>query len=111
MKSTNEKVDFMSQFVGNPCGKHGPYTFYKALKYTRGSNVETERILTLGEFFLVRIASTAPVSIAELQLLWHNKNASGLMLASVRLYFCPEHTQHGRQVWHGEVSVINLFHT
>ena len=104
MKS-NCNNNFLLQFIGNSCGKHGPYTFYKALRYTKDNK---ERVLTLGEFFFVRITPTAPVSVAELQLLWHNKNANGLLLVSLRLYFSPEQTPLGRQSWHGKVIRVVL---
>lgn len=93
------------QFIGNPCGHHGSYTFYKAFKFNQGNNC---RILTLGEFFFVKIFSEAPVCISELQLLWEDKNNSQL-LSSVRLYYLPEHTPDGKQEFHGQVN-ISFFH-
>ncbi len=47
------------------------------------------------------------VSVAELQLLWEDKNTSQI-LSSLRLYFPPEYTPEGRMGWHGEVRQ-NLF--
>ncbi|XP_064601995.1 AT-rich interactive domain-containing protein 5B-like isoform X2 [Liolophura sinensis] len=90
------------QFIGNPCGHHGSYTFYKAFKFNQGNNC---RILTLGEFFFVKIFSEAPVCISELQLLWEDKNNSQL-LSSVRLYYLPEHTPEGKQEFHGQDEVL-----
>ena len=93
-------VDIL-QFVGAPCGQHGPYTFYKAFKF---SKEEKCRILSLGEFFFVKISEDAPVCVGELQLLWEDKNNDCLFMSSVRLYFLPEHTPEGRQEYHGEVN-------
>ena len=93
------------QFVGVPCGQHGPYTFYKAFKYSFGKK---KRILALGEFFYVKTCKDAPVCIGELQLIWQDKN-NKQMLGSVRLYFLPEHTPDGRLEHHGEVIFIIFF--
>ncbi|KAL5016786.1 hypothetical protein ScPMuIL_006375 [Solemya velum] len=90
------------QFVGAPCGHHGPYTFYRSFKYF---SEEKCRILSLGEFFFVKIFADAPVSIGELQLLWEDKNNSQL-LSSVRLYFLPENTPAGKQAEHGEDELL-----
>lgn len=90
------------QFVGSSCGQHGPYTFYKAFKYFKDKK---PKILSLGEFFFVEIVRDAPVSIGELQLLWHDKNSNQL-LTSVRLYFLPDHTPDGKLDYHGEVSIL-----
>ncbi|XP_041371233.1 AT-rich interactive domain-containing protein 5B-like isoform X2 [Gigantopelta aegis] len=92
------------QFVGASCGQHGPYTFYKAFKYHKD---EKPKILSLGEFFFVEILKGAPVSIGELQLIWEDKNNNQL-LASVRLYFLPEHTPDGKQEYHGEDEILAL---
>ena len=88
------------QFSGAPCGQHGPYTFYKSFKYTRGTKTKS---LSLGEFFYVKILKDAPVCIGELQLLWVDKNHSEFQLCSVRLYFLPEHSPDGRLSHHGKV--------
>ncbi|KOB67417.1 putative AT-rich interactive domain-containing protein 5B, partial [Operophtera brumata] len=37
--------------VGQPCGHHGQYTFYKALRLTGAK----ERIIAIGDFFFVRV--------------------------------------------------------
>lgn len=42
---------YLLQLVGAPCGQHGQYTFYKALRITG----ERERIIAIGDFFFVRI--------------------------------------------------------
>lgn len=39
------------QLVGAPCGHHGQYTFYKALRLTGAS----EKIIAIGDFFFVRV--------------------------------------------------------
>lgn len=93
------------QIVGQPCMQHGPYTFYKAFKYFKDDKY---RILSLGEFFFLKILDQAPVSIGELQLLWEDKNNSQL-LTSIRLYFLPEDTPDGKQDDHGEVRRLFSF--
>ena len=92
------------QFVGAPCGQHGPYTFYKAFKYKKKDGY---RNLSLGEFFFAKISQDAPVCIGELQLIWADKN-SGQLLSSLRFYFLPEHTPDGRLDHHGEVFIYIL---
>lgn len=88
------------QLVGGPCGHHGPYTFYKAFKYCKNGR---ERVVTLSEFFFVKLwIDSDLVCIGELQLLWVDKN-SEQVLSSLRLYFLPEHTPEGRTE-QGEVS-------
>lgn len=92
------------QFVGAPCGHHGPYTFYKAFKYTKNG---ISRIMTLSEFFFVKLWMDSDlVCIGELQLLWLDKN-SEQVLASLRLYFLPENTPEGRTD-HGEDEVLAI---
>ncbi|KAK7067589.1 AT-rich interactive domain-containing protein 5B [Halocaridina rubra] len=92
---TNHKI----QFVGSPCGHHGNYTFYKAFKYTLHGK---QRILSLGEFFFVKIWEEEDIiSVAEAQLLWEDKS-SGQILISLRIYFLPENTPEGRCEDHGE---------
>ncbi|GBP64179.1 AT-rich interactive domain-containing protein 5B [Eumeta japonica] len=39
------------QLVGQPCGQHGQYTFYKALRVSG----DREQIIAIGDFFFVRI--------------------------------------------------------
>ncbi|OWF50796.1 AT-rich interactive domain-containing protein 5B-like isoform X2 [Mizuhopecten yessoensis] len=90
------------QFVGASCGQHGPYTFYKAFKYFRDNKF---RILTLGEFFFLKILKEGPICIGELQLLWENSQEHQF-LASVRLYYLPEHTPAGRENFHGEHEIL-----
>ena len=90
------------QWVGSPCGLHGPYIFYKAFKFHRDGKA---RILSLGDFFLVRCTPEDPICIAELQLLWEERTTKQL-LSSSKLYFLPEDTPSGRTVNHGEVTII-----
>lgn len=97
-----DSVDIL-QFVGAPCGHHGPYTFYKAFKFGFKGKY---RIISLGEFFFVKISEDAPVCIGELQLLWEDKNNESVHMSSLRLYFLPEHTPEGRQEYHGQVRFI-----
>ena len=93
------------QFVGASCGHHASYTFYKAIKYQKNGKT---KILSLGEFFFVKIWSDSDlVAIGEVQLLWEDKNSSQI-LSSLRLYFLPEYTPEGRMGWHGEVGPISL---
>ena len=89
------------QFAGTPCGQHGPYTFYKAFKYCIKGKW---KILSLGEFFFVKILEDAPICVGELQLLWTDKHNPEYHLCMVRLYFLPENTPDGRQDFHGQVS-------
>ncbi len=95
------------QWVGSPCGLHGPYIFYKAFRFHLEGKA---RILSLGDFFLVRCKAGEPVCIAELQLLWEERTSKQL-LSSSKLYFLPEDTPRGRNVTHGEViSRFPAFH-
>lgn len=96
------------QWVGSPCGLHGPYIFYKAFRFHLEGRA---RILSLGDFFLVRCKPEDPVCIAELQLLWEERTSKQL-LSSSKLYFLPEQTPQGRNVTHGEVRqrVVIFFH-
>ncbi|XP_059387843.1 AT-rich interactive domain-containing protein 5B-like [Carassius carassius] len=89
-------------WVGSPCGLHGPYIFYKAFRFHLEGKA---RILSLGDFFLVRCKAGEPVCIAELQLLWEERTSKQL-LSSSKLYFLPEDTPQGRSVTHGEDEVI-----
>lgn len=89
------------QFVGPSCGHHAAYSFYKAIKYVKNGKT---KILSLGEFFFIKIWPNSDlVAIAELQLLWEDKNTNQT-LSSLRLYFLPEYTPDGRMHYHGEVS-------
>ena len=94
------------QFVGPSCGHHASYVFYKAIKYMKNGR---EKVLSLGEFFFVKIWPNSDlVAIGELQLLWEDKNTNQT-LSSLRLYFLPEYTPEGRMHYHGEVSTIIQF--
>ncbi|KAG7298488.1 hypothetical protein JYU34_018117 [Plutella xylostella] len=91
------------KLVGAPCGQHGQYTFYKALRVCGAD----ERILAIGDFFFVRIWQDSElVSIGELQLLWTDR-VSDQTLVSLRLYFLPENTPDGRN-GHGEDEVLAI---
>lgn len=109
------------ELVGAPCGQHGPYTFYKAVKLFSTTTIQQQqrRVLALGDFFFVKMWTDQEiVSIGELQLLWeddkfglHNNghhhhqpsSSSSSPLASLKLYFLPENTPDGRHEEHGEV--------
>lgn len=93
---------FFPQWVGSPCGLHGPYTFYKAFRFNLDGK---RRLLSLGDFFLVRCQPGEPLCIAELQLLWEERTKLQL-LSSSKLYFLPEDTPQGRSASHGEDEVI-----
>lgn len=94
-----DSVRFL-QFVGPSCGHHASYSFYKAIKYVKNGQT---KILSLGEFFFVKIWPNSDlVAIGELQLLWEDKNTDQT-LSSLRLYFLPEYTPEGRMHYHGEV--------
>eukprot|EP00079_Xenopus_tropicalis_P016679 XP_004915857.1 PREDICTED: AT-rich interactive domain-containing protein 5B isoform X2 [Xenopus tropicalis] len=90
------------KWVGSACGLHGPYIFYKAFQFHLENRA---RILSLGDFFLVRCKADEPVCIAELQLLWEERTSRQL-LSSSKLYFLPEDTPKGRNSNHGEHEVI-----
>ncbi|XP_052745467.1 uncharacterized protein LOC112053811 [Bicyclus anynana] len=91
------------KLVGAPCGQHGQYTFYKAIRLT----APAERIYAIGDFFFVRIWQDSElVSIGELQLLWTDR-VSDQTLVSLRLYFLPENTPDGRGL-HGEDEVLAI---
>ncbi|KAG8552506.1 hypothetical protein GDO81_004553 [Engystomops pustulosus] len=90
------------KWVGSPCGLHGPYIFYKAFQFHLEDRA---RILSLGDFFLVRCKPEDPICIAELQLLWEERTSKQL-LSSSKLYFLPEDTPLGRNTDHGEDEVI-----
>ncbi|CAB3231808.1 unnamed protein product [Arctia plantaginis] len=103
MKSELNKTNHVEQIniwlVGAPCGQHGQYTFYKALRLTG----TIDKIIAIGDFFFVRIWQDSElVSIGELQLLWTDR-VSDQTLVSLRLYFLPENTPEGRNQ-QGEVS-------
>lgn len=87
------------QFVGAACGRHAQNTFYKAFKYFINGKCN---ILTLGEFFFMKISKLSPVCVGELQMIYSIKEDDSVM-TSVRAYFLPEHTPEGRQENHGEV--------
>lgn len=88
------------QKFGPSCCKQGSNVFYKAFKYKKDGK---GKIITLGQFFFMKILDSIPICIGELQLVWEDK-ASSTDLASVRLYFLPECTPDGRQPNHGEVN-------
>ncbi|XP_049646583.1 AT-rich interactive domain-containing protein 5B isoform X1 [Suncus etruscus] len=92
------------QWVGSPCGLHGPYIFYKAFQFHLEGRTRA-RILSLGDFFFVRCTPRDPICIAELQLLWEERTSRQL-LSSSKLYFLPEDTPQGRSSDHGEDEVI-----
>ncbi|KAJ3607562.1 hypothetical protein NHX12_024613, partial [Muraenolepis orangiensis] len=91
-------------WVGSPCGSHGPYVFYKAFRFQPPA-AAGRRLLSLGDFVLVRCGPAEPVCVAELQLLWEERTSKRL-LSSSKLYFLPEDTPSGRTVTHGEDEVI-----
>ena len=94
------------QFVGPSCGHHASYVFYKAIKYVKNGQT---KVLSLGEFFFVKIWPNSDlVAIGELQLLWDDQNTNQT-LSSLRLYFLPEYTPEGRMHYHGEVSGFYYF--
>uniref|UniRef100_A0A8K9XZ88 AT-rich interactive domain-containing protein 5B n=1 Tax=Oncorhynchus mykiss TaxID=8022 RepID=A0A8K9XZ88_ONCMY len=95
-------LSLFPQWLGSPCGFHGPYIFYKAFRFDIEAN---PRILSLGDFFLVRCRPGEPLCIAELQLLWEERSRKQL-LSSSKLYFLPEDTPQGRTVSHGEDEVL-----
>ncbi|XP_038651332.1 AT-rich interactive domain-containing protein 5B-like isoform X1 [Scyliorhinus canicula] len=95
------------EWIGSPCGSHGPYTFYRAFSLSEPGSSGKGKALTarLGHFFFVRCQPHEPECIAELQLLWEDRSHQQL-LASTRLYFSPEDTPQGRSLHHGQDEVI-----
>ncbi|GCB68174.1 hypothetical protein scyTo_0005261 [Scyliorhinus torazame] len=95
------------EWIGSPCGSHGPYTFYRAFSLPEPGSSGKGKALTarLGHFFFVRCQPHEPECIAELQLLWEDRSHQQL-LASTRLYFSPEDTPQGRSLHHGQDEVI-----
>ncbi|XP_048399901.1 AT-rich interactive domain-containing protein 5B-like isoform X1 [Stegostoma tigrinum] len=95
------------EWVGPPCGSHGPYTFYRAFSVAEAASPGGGKPLTarLGQFLFVRCQPHEPECIAELQLLWEDRGRQQL-LASTRLYFSPEDTPQGRSLHHGQDEVI-----
>ena len=98
----------ITQWVGSPCGLHGPYIFYKAFRFQQLGG--RARLLSLGDFFLVSCRAGEPLCVAELQLLWEERTGKQL-LSSSKLYFLPEDTPQGRTVNHGEVITIAYLFT
>ncbi|XP_005097517.1 AT-rich interactive domain-containing protein 5B isoform X2 [Aplysia californica] len=101
------QVDFkMSffQFQGPPCLQHTNYLFYNAFKYSCDGKFS---VLSVGDFFFLKILQEIPVCIGEIELLWEDK-ASNQLLSSLRLYFRPEHTPDGRHDDTGEDEVVVL---
>lgn len=96
------------KLIGAPCAVRGPYTFYKAFKYTKNG---VTNILTINEFFFVKLWNDSDlISIGELRLLWQDQNCDKA-LASLRLYILPENTPDGRMGdIHGEVKLFFLSH-
>lgn len=94
---------FLAQFLGNSCGQHGSYTFYRGIRYWKDDRCHS---LSIGEFFHGRLNGSDQVIplIGELQLLWEEKNREGLKLSSVRLYILPEDCPAGRLSNHGQVG-------
>ncbi|XP_060570859.1 AT-rich interactive domain-containing protein 5B-like isoform X1 [Ruditapes philippinarum] len=90
---------------GPTCGKHGSSVFYKAFKYKKNGK---SKIISLGQFFFMKILDSIPICIGEVQLVWEDK-PSGTDLASVRLYFLPECTPDGRQTSHGEDEILAYY--
>nr|XP_046910574.1 AT-rich interactive domain-containing protein 5B-like [Dermatophagoides farinae] len=100
----NEKKP-MVKLIGQPCGHHGSYTFYKAFSYRYRSDDQHERVLMLGEFFFIRISPSDDPCIGELQLVWDD-HQNDQQLSSTRLYFLPEQTPDGRLSHHGQHEVM-----
>lgn len=96
------------KLIGAPCAHRGPYTFYKAFKYTKNN---ITNILTINDFFFVKLWSDSDlISIGELRLLWEDKTYDRA-LASLRLYILPENTPDGRITdIHGEVNQNYYIH-
>ena len=96
------KTMSFTEFEGPPCLQINNYLFYKTFKYNCDGKW---RILSLGDFFFLKILDDIPVCIGEIELLWEDKTSDHL-LCSIRLYFRPEFTPIGRQHDTGEVSLF-----
>ena len=94
------------QMIGPTSKSQGPYKFYKGFKYTYEGK---DRIISLGQFFFMKILDDMPICIGELQLAWEDKNCPN-ELASVKLYFVPEDTPEGRMPNHGQVRKICYYY-
>ena len=94
-----------TQFVGMPCLQHSNYLFYKTFKYKCDESFD---VLSVGDFFFLKILQDLPVCIGEIELLWEDKTSNNL-LSSLRLYFQPDHTPDGRHTNTGDVSFFSSF--
>lgn len=90
---------------GSAIGEHASNTFYKAIKFSKNGRY---RILTLGEFFYIKITKLRDVCVGELQMIWTNKQDENQLICSVRLYVLPEHTDAGREDEHGEDEILAM---
>lgn len=104
MDATVFQPDFFMtflQFVGDPRGHSGPYTFHNGFRFFKHGKC---KVITLGQFFFVRISARDDPCIGELLMLWDDRH-NNQRLSSVRLYFLPEQTPEGRLSFHGEVRI------
>eukprot|EP00105_Crassostrea_gigas_P021708 XP_011440932.1 PREDICTED: AT-rich interactive domain-containing protein 5B isoform X2 [Crassostrea gigas] len=90
---------------GSAIGEHASNTFYKAIKFSKNGRY---RILSLGEFFYIKITKLRDVCVGELQMIWTNKQDENQLICSVRLYVLPEHTDTGREDEHGEDEILAM---
>ncbi|XP_062612054.1 AT-rich interactive domain-containing protein 5B-like isoform X2 [Saccostrea cucullata] len=90
---------------GSVIGEHASNTFYKAIKFSKNGKY---RILSLGEFFYIKITKLRDVCVGELQMIWTNKQDENQLICSVRLYLLPEHTDAGREEQHGEDEILGM---
>ncbi|XP_056006616.1 AT-rich interactive domain-containing protein 5B-like isoform X4 [Ostrea edulis] len=90
---------------GSAIGEHASNTFYKAIKFSKNGQY---RILSLGEFFYIKITKLRDVCVGELQMIWTNKQDEKQLVCSVRLYLLPEHTDAGREDVHGEDEILAM---
>nr|XP_023700851.1 AT-rich interactive domain-containing protein 5B-like isoform X1 [Paramormyrops kingsleyae] len=92
------------QWLGAPCCLRGSFAFYKSFTCS-AQDGRRAAVWRLGEFYFVRCAPHEPACIAELTLLWEDREQRH-QLASSRLYFLPEDTPKGRMGEHGEDEVL-----
>ncbi|XP_061184549.1 AT-rich interactive domain-containing protein 5B-like isoform X2 [Saccostrea echinata] len=90
---------------GSVIGEHASNTFYKAIKFSKNGQY---RILSLGEFFYIKITKLRDVCVGELQMIWTNKQDENQLICNVRLYLLPEHTDAGREEQHGEDEILGM---
>ncbi|EDV19753.1 uncharacterized protein TRIADDRAFT_61775 [Trichoplax adhaerens] len=92
MAENHDLRNYTCEWIGERCGWHGVYSFYRSLR-TASSGISS--VYRLGEFFVLQF-SDLPICIAEIQLAWEDTVKHDKLL-SLRLYFRPEDTPDGNR--------------